>query len=307
MPQAKTDMDLNSWSLLLFLSLLWGGSYLFIGIAVKELPPLVVVMARVFIASAVLLPLHFIMLGGLPRDRRSWVNFAGMSLLNNIIPFTLIVTGQTMITSGLASVINATSPLFGAAILALAGEERLGFRKPIGLAAGLGGVAVLKGDLKLDLSGQGLGILLCIGGAVSYGLSTLWAKKRLAGIAPLTLATGQLLFSSLVMGLAGFAFSQPMALLHASATTWATLLGLALLATALAYLVFFSIIARSGPANVLLVTMLIPVSAIAMGFAILGERLAPREIIGALIIIGALVIIDGRAVKWLRSRSSNTD
>ena len=301
MPPASTHMSFRDWGLLLFLSFMWGGSFLFVGIAVRDLPPLVIVMARVSIAAAALLPFHLVMIGGLPRDRRSWINFAGMALLNNIIPFTLIVTGQTMIASGLASVINATAPLFGAAFLALAGDERLVPRKLAGLVTGLIGVGVLKGTALLDSDGQSLGILLCLGAAASYGLSSLWAKRRLSGIAPLTLATGQLVCSSLVMTILAFAFDRPSALLTASFESWMALLALALLATSFAYIVFFRIIARAGPANVLLVTMLIPVSAIMMGYVVLHETLEPREIIGALIIIGALVIIDGRVFRKLRS------
>jgi drug/metabolite transporter (DMT)-like permease len=297
MPPASTPIALRDWGLLLFLSVLWGGSFLFVGIAVKDLPPLVIVMARVVIAAAALLPFHLVMIGGLPRDARSWINFAGMSLLNNIIPFTLIVTGQTMIASGLASVINATTPLFGAAILAVAGEEKLIPRKIAGLLAGIIGVIILTGVTAADAGSQTAGILLVLGASASYGLSSLWAKRRLSGIAPLTLATGQLVCSSVVMTILAFTFDQPSTLLAASRESWMALLALALLATSLAYIVFFRILARAGPANVLLVTMLIPVSAIAMGYAVLNETLELREIVGALIIIGALAIIDGRVFR----------
>ena len=303
MPPAPATIALRDWGLLLFLSVLWGGSFLFVGIAVKDLPPLVIVMARVAIATAALLPFHLVMIGGLPRDCRSWINFAGMALLNNIIPFTLIVTGQTMIASGLASVVNATTPLFGAAFLAIAGAEKLIARKVAGLLAGIVGVIVLTGVTAADAGSQTLGIVLVLGAAASYGLSSLWAKKRLSGIAPLTLATGQLICSTVVMTVLAFAFDRPSTLLTASAESWMAIVALALLATSLAYIVFFRIIARAGPANVLLVTMLIPVSAILMGYAVLHETLEPREIIGALIIIGALVIIDGRVLKrWTKAK-----
>ena len=294
------SIDLRDWGLLLLLSIIWGGSYLFIGVALRELSPLVVVMARVIIAATALLPVHFLLQGSLPSNRASWIGMAGMSILNNIIPFMLIATGQTMIASGLASVINATTPLFGVILIALAGDERLLARKVIGIAIGIAGVAVLQGGTLLGAGNQSLGILLCLGAAASYGLGGLWARKRLKGIAPLSLATGQLLVSSLIMTVLAFAFDQPATLLQASGRTWAALLGLALLATSLAYIIFFRIVARSGPANVLLVTMMIPPSAIFMGYMVLRETLEWREIIGALIIIVALIIIDGRVVKALR-------
>ena len=299
MIQTNITIDLRSWALLLFLSILWGGSYLFIGTAVKELSPLVIVLARVAIAAAVLLPIHFAVLGRLPGDAKSWLAFAGMSLLNNIIPFTLIVTGQTMIAGGLASVINATTPMFGAAFLAASGEGRLVARKAAGMIAGVLGVAVLHGTALPELGGQTLGILLCLAAAASYGLSGLWAKWYLKGIPPLTMASGQLLISTVVMSAIAFAFDRPSALLAASPRGWAALLGLAILSTALAYIVFFRIIGRSGAANVLLVTMLIPVSAIVMGYFILGEAVQAREIVGALIIGAALAIIDGRFLNLL--------
>lgn len=290
------SLDLHSWSLLLFLSTLWGGSYLFIGIAVRELTPLAIVLARVVLAAAALLALHAVRIGGLPLDRRSVTAFAVMAFINNVIPFMLIVTGQTMIAGGLASVINATAPMFGALFMVLAGEERLIPRKAVALLAGLAGVAVLKGTDFSGLGSQTVGILCCLGAAASYGLAGLWAKKRLTGFPSLTLATGQLTCSAIMMAILAFGFGHPAELLHASALSWAALAGLALLATSLAYLVFFAIVARAGPANVLLVTMLIPVSAILFGHFFLGEDLSLRELAGALIIGAALVLFDGRAL-----------
>lgn len=299
MPATPSQIHLRDWGLLVMLSVIWGGSFLFAGIAVKELSPLVIVMARVVIAAAALLPLHLILIGPLPRDRATWVAIIGLSILNNVIPFTLIVTGQTMIASGLASVINATSPLFGVAFLALSGLEPLVARKVAGIVIGIIGVAILKGASLFGSASQSIGILLCLGAAACYGLGGLWAKMKLTGTAPLSMATGQLLVSSAIMLVLAIAFSDPAELLHASLASWLAILGLALLATSFAYIIFFRVVARSGPANVLLVTMMIPVSAIAMGAAVLGESLEPMEIIGALVIILALLIIDGRVLRLL--------
>jgi drug/metabolite transporter (DMT)-like permease len=293
-------IPLSVWGMLLFLSVIWGGSYLFVGIAVKDLSPLVIVMARVVLAAAALLPLHFLLVGPLPRDREAWTAIIGLSILNNVIPFTLIVTGQTMIASGLASVINATSPLFGVAIIAAVGLERLIPRKIIGILIGILGVAILKGGTMFEQGSQTLGILLCLGAAASYGVGSLWAKMKLKNTPPLSMATGQLLCSSLIMTILAFSFDNPAQLIDASKESWIALLALSLLSTSFAYILFFRVVARSGPANVLLVTMLIPVSAIAMGITVLGETLDVLEIIGTAVIIFALVIIDGRALKWLR-------
>ena len=295
-------IPLSVWGMLLLLSVIWGGSYLFVGIAVKDLSPLVIVMTRVIIAAAALLPLHLLLVGPLPRDREAWTAIIGLSVFNNVIPFTLIVTGQTMIASGLASVINATAPLFGVACIAAAGLEPLIPRKVLGILIGILGVAVLKGGTLLGQSSQGLGILLCLGAAASYGVGSLWAKLKLKNTPPLSMATAQLLCSSAIMTVLAFSFDNPSQLLAASTESWLAILGLSLLSTSLAYIIFFRVVARSGPANVLLVTMLIPVSAIAMGFAFLGETLDMMEIIGTIIIILALIVIDGRALKAVQAK-----
>jgi drug/metabolite transporter (DMT)-like permease len=306
MTPASPHIQLRDWGLLVLLSVLWGGSFLFVGIAVKDLSPLVIVMARVAIAAAALLPLHLILIGPLPRDRETWQSIIGLSLLNNLIPFTLLVTGQTMIASGLASVINATTPLFGVAILAAAGREPLVLRKTAGILMGVAGVAILKGGVWPDAGSQTIGILFCLGAAMSYGLGSLWTKLTYKGTAPLSMATGQLLCSSLVMVVLAFGFDDPGQLLRASLASWLALLGLALLATSLAYLIFFRVVARAGPANVLLVTMMIPVSAIAMGAAVLHEKLEPSEIVGTFVILLALLLIDGRVLRLLRPRKDAT-
>lgn len=297
MSPSHHQIPLSVWGLLLLLSAIWGGSYLFVAIAVIDLSPLVIVMARVVLAAAALLPLHIILIGPLPRDRRIWTAIAGLSIFNNVIPFTLIVTGQTMIASGLASVINATSPLFGVAIIAAVGLEPLILRKTIGILIGIAGVAVLKGGTILGQGSESLGILLCLGAAASYGVGSLWAKLTLKDTPPLSLAAGQMLCSSAIMAVLAFSFDEPAQLIDASWKSWAALLGLALLSTAFAYIIFFRVVARSGPANVLLVTMLIPVSAIAMGISFLGETLDMMEVLGTAIIILALVVIDGRALR----------
>lgn len=292
MTPGQNHIPLSVWGMLLLLSVIWGGSYLFVGIAVKDLSPLVIVWARVVLAGAALLPVHLLLIGALPKNKEAWTAIIGLSIFNNIIPFTLIVTGQTMIASGLASVINATSPLFGVAFIAAVGMDPLIPRKVLGILIGIMGVAVLKGASMFAENSESLGILLCLGAAASYGVGSLWARMKLKNTPPLSMATGQLLFSSAIMTVLAFSFDSPSQLLDASKESLAALLGLSLLSTSFAYILFFRVVARSGPANVLLVTMLIPVSAIAMGTLFLGETLDTMEIIGTAIIILALVVID---------------
>lgn len=304
MTSSPKQIDTGSWILLLILSVLWGGSFLFAGLAVKELPPLLIVAARVVIASMALLPVHLLLLGALPKSALTWRNYLVMSLLNNIIPFTCIVVGQTMIASGLASVINATTPLFTVLILASFREERLTGRRTAGLLFGILGVATVKGSEIVTFGQQSTGILLCLLAAASYGFAGLWAKRKLTGTPAITSATCQLICSSFVMIPIVTAFSSPSSLLAASTEVLSAVIALAVLSTAVAYIVFFSIVQRAGASAVMLVTMLIPVSAIIMGYLFLHETLAPREILGALIVGIALLVIDGRLFRNRLGRSS---
>ena len=149
-------------------------------------------------------------------------------------------------------------------------------------------------------SGQGIGILLCLAATFSYGLAALLARRRLSDSPPLGTATFQLLASSVMMiPVAGF-FERPWQLPMPGAATWLAVIGLAALSTALAYIVFFQILRRSGATNVMLVTLLIPVTAILLGYLVLGEQISPREMLGALVIGSALLLIDGRVLEMLR-------
>lgn len=297
-PQAPAVANAD-WLLLVLLSLVWGGSFIFIGIAVKELPTLLIVFVRVALAALILLPIHWLWQCALPRDGRSWVSFVGVSLTNNIIPFCLIVYGQHSITASLASVLNATTPFFGMLVMLVAGAEALSGRKLIALLLGLLGVVVLRGVGFADLNQETLGILACLGASASYGGGTLWQKRRLTGMPPVTTATGQLICSTIFMAVLSFAFSDPAELLNTSAVTWAALIGLAALSTSVAYLLFFKIITRSGPTAANLVTMMIPVSAIVMAAIWLSERITEQEIAGAALIGFGLLVYDGRLLTRL--------
>lgn len=302
MPSPATTMDRQTWLLLILLSVLWGGSFFFANVALRELPPLTLALGRVAIAAALLYPFFRIAGGNLPRTLAGWKPFIVMGLLSNSIPFSLIFAGQTLITSGLASVLNATTPLFTVLVMASFGDEKLIARRVAGVIIGLVGVIVLRGP-GLDASGsQTVGMLLCLGGALSYGFSGLWARRKLNGVPPLTSSTCQLITSSVVMAVIAAVADRPWALPMPGLTSWAALLGLAALSTSLAYIVFFHIIARSGASNVMLVTLLIPVTAILLGVLVLGEPLTINEVIGALIIAASLVVIDGRAISRLRRR-----
>jgi drug/metabolite transporter (DMT)-like permease len=303
MASIDNRIDARDWSLLGLLSVLWGGSFFFNGVVLRELPPLTLVLLRVALASIILLPLLWVYRIDFPRGISGWKPFFAIGLLNNVLPFSLIVVGQTTIPSGLASILNATTPLFTVVVMAAAGEEKLQARRIAGVIVGLIGVAILRGwnfDGEGFWNGQGIGILLCLAGAFSYGLSALVARRLLSNSPPLGTATFQLLASSvMMMAVAGFV-ERPWQLPIPGVTTWLAVMGLAVLSTALAYIVFFQILRRSGATNVMLVTLLIPVTAIVLGYLVLGEQISPREIAGALVIGSALLLIDGRALEWFR-------
>jgi len=290
-------IDARDGSLLAVLSVLWGGSFFFNGLALKELPPLTLVLLRVALGALFLLPLVRAYRIEFPVGIANWKPFFAVAFFNNVLPFSLIVMGQTFIASGLASVLNATTPLFTVVVMAVAGEERLFARRVAGVIAGLIGVIILRGGVGLDAAGQGVGVLLCLAAAASYGVAALLARRQLADSPPLATATFQLLSSSAMMiFVAGF-FDRPWTLPMPGITTWLAVLGLAALSTALAYIVFFQILRRSGATKVMLVTLLIPVTAILLGYLVLGERISLREIAGALVIGSALLVIDGRVLK----------
>lgn len=298
----SSSMDRQTWLLLILLSVLWGGSFFFASAALRELPVLTVVLARVAIGAALLLPFLKRLGGTLPTTPSGWTPFFVMGMLNNVIPFTLLVAGQTYITGGLASVLNATTPLFTVLVMASFGDEKLIARRIAGVTIGLIGVIVLRGPGIAQSDNQTIGMLLCLGGALSYGFSGLWGRRKLNGIPPITSATCQLICSSLVIAIVAAAVDRPWTLPMPSLATWGALIGLAALATSLAYIVFFTILARAGATNVMLVTLLIPVTAIGLGVLVLGEPLTVNEIAGALVIAASLLVIDGRVFVWLRTQ-----
>ena len=177
MTSSDHRIDARDWSLLAVLSVLWGGSFFFIGVVIRQLPPLTVVLLRVALAAIILLPVLWVYRISLPKGIAGWRPFFAIALFNNVLPFSLIVTGQSYISSGLASILNATTPLFTVLVMAAAGDEKLYARRIAGVVIGLVGVAILRGQHLGFCSGQGLGILLCLAGAFSYGLSALYARR----------------------------------------------------------------------------------------------------------------------------------
>ena len=299
-------MRAADWILLLVLSVLWGATFFFVAVALQALPPLTLVTVRVALAALLLAPLALIAGYRLPATPAAWRPYVVLALLNNVTPFTLMVYGQTRIASALAAVLNATTPLFTLLLARLFAGEPLSAAKLVGVGLGIAGVAVLMGPAALGLdTASAVGMLCILAGALSYGFAALW-MRRLRGTPPLVSAAAQLLCSTVMLAPLAACVDRFWALPVPSATAMAAVVGLALFSTALAYVVFFRINATAGPTNVMLVTLLIPVTATALGVLILGEALAPNQIAGALIIASGLVVIDGRLLAWLARRQARS-
>ena len=297
---ATRPMTPVEWGLLLVLSLLWGGSFLFNGILVRELPPLTIVTARVALAAVALWTVVRLSGHAVPRSPAVWFAFFGMGVLNNIIPFSLIVWGQTHIASGLASILNATTPLFAVIVAhVLTADEKMTGGRFLGVLVGFLGVALMIGPSVLsDLGGNVLAQLAVLGAAFSYALAGIFGRRfRAMGLPPLLPAAGQVTASALLMLPVALAVDRPWTLAMPSMEVWGALFGLAFLATALAYVIFFRILATAGATNLMLVTFLIPVSAILLGALVLGEVLAPKHFVGMALIAVGLAAIDGRLAR----------
>lgn len=296
-------MRTQDWLLLVFLSVLWGATFFFIAVASPEVPPFTLVLARVAIAAFVLVPIVFLARYRLPVNLAAWQPFIVQAIINNVIPFTLMVYGQQRIASGLAAVLNATTPLFTLIVARVFAHEPLTSSKVLGVLLGVAGVAVLMGPEALSAnSSSAVGMLCILGASLSYGFSALW-MRRLRHIPPLVSSAAQLTCSTMLLLPIAAVVDRFWLLPQPSAPAVLAVLGLAIISTALAYIVFFRISASAGPSNVMLVTLLIPVTATALGVLVLGETLTMQQIAGALIIASGLVVIDGRLLRRLSPAS----
>lgn len=296
-------MTRRDWTLLIALSTLWGGSYLFIRVAVVEIPPLTLVFGRTLIAGLALGAVMAASGEALPRGRAVWGVLAAMSLFNVMAPFSLIMWGATQISAGLAAILNATTPLFTLLVAHFAtADERLTPAKAAGVGLGVAGVAAMIGPAAwAGLDAAILAQFACLGAALSYGVANIWGRRlKPFGLTPLQSAFGMLAVCALVMLPVSAAIDRPWAMPAPSATALGAMAALALLSTAVAYLLFFRILASAGGVNLSLVTFLIPVSATLLGAVALGERLAPRHAAGMALIGLGLAAIDGRIAARLR-------
>lgn len=295
-------MGRTEWLLLLTLSGLWGGSFVFNEVLLESLRPFTIVLGRVALA-AIALNLLVIARGmRMPRPSLAWLPFLLMGALNNMIPFSLIVWGQTHIGSSLAAILNATTPLFTVLVAhRLTSDELLTPRRLGGALLGLAGVTVLIGPSVLGgLDGRFTAQLAILAAALSYAFAATYGR-RFRGTPPMITAAGQLTGSTLLMVPLALVIDRPWNGPSPDAKTWLAWLGLALLSSALAYIIYFRILAASGASNMSLVTLLVPVSATMLALLFLDEDITGREITGMALIGIGLAVTDGRLLRAFRS------
>lgn len=283
------------WGLLFLLAGIWSVSYLLNRINLTELPVMTAVLGRVGFA-AVALWLAVRLLGvAMPREPSIWRGYVVIGLLNNILPFALILSGQDAgVDSGLTAILIGTTPLFGALMASLlVKDETLSAGRIGGILLGILGLVVLIGPDALTGAGATLaGQFLIVGGALSYAVSAVYSR-RFRGQSPVATATGQMTCSTLILLPVVAVVDQPWRL-DPSAGIWASVLTIAVACTAGAYILYFRILASAGATNLLLVTLLVPVGAVAWGAAIFAEPVTWPMIAGAGLIFLGLTIIDGR-------------
>jgi len=305
MQSTVKSMSPYGWLLLIILSILWGGSFFFVGVVVEAFPPLTIVALRVSLAAIALLAVLYFTGSRMPSNSTVWFAFIGMGVLNNVIPFTLIAWGQTHIASGLASILNATTPLFTVvAAHFLTEDEKMSNLKILGVVFGLTGVVIMIGHEALDGLGDNiLGQFAILGAAMSYSLAVIYGRRfRQLGIKPIVTATGQVTVSSLILIPLAIFYDHPFTLPMPGVGIWLAIVTLAFASTAFAYILYFRILSTAGATNVALVTLLIPVSAVLLGTAVLGEQLELKHMIGLGLISIGLLSIDGRAFRKFRDR-----
>ena len=296
-------MDAYDWVMLITLATVWGGSFLFNAILVAELPVITIVAIRVTVAALALW--GFVRVTGrkIPTTPQVWGALLILGVLNNAIPFSLIVQGQTQITSGLASILNATTPFF---TILVAGffltDERFSVLRVLGVVVGFSGVILMVGPEALGSLGADFWAQLCaLGAALSYGFASVFGRRfRELKVDPVMVATGQVTMSSLVLWPIALWIDGPQDILGLSFNAAASMFGLAVLCTSFACILYFRILERAGATNISLVTFLVPISAIILGVLVLGESIFIKEIIGMTLIGLGLAIIDGRLFQRLR-------
>ena len=306
----RAQMNGRDWLILISLALIWGSAFFFIGVAVRHVQPLTYVWLRVSIAAVGMWAYVKFRRVDVGLPRQVWGSMLVLALLNNAIPFALFGWGQTHIASGLASILNATTPIWGVVVAHFfTHDERMSPRKVAGVLLGFGGVATMIGpSLLSNLGSNALAQLACVTAALLYAFAAVWARRfRRQGISPLSVTTGQLTASALVMFPVSMIVDRPWHHAFPPLSAIAAIAALALLCSAFAYVLYFRLIDRAGATNALLVTLLVPPVAIVLGALFLNETLAPQDFVGLALIALGLGAIDGRLLSLIGKWRKVTD
>jgi len=293
----SNHMSRAEWAILLVLSVLWGGAFFFISIALRSMGPLTIVLVRLGLAAVLLWLWRLVRRDGMTLPAGSIPALFLLGLLNNVLPFILFVSAQRTIPSGLASILNATTPIWGVIVAHLfTADEKATPNRIAGVLVGFAGVALMIGpDLLGQIGRNALAQLACIGATLSYALAGVFGRRfNPMGVAPALVATGSLSAAALMMLPLVLLFEPPWHAASPEPEAWLALIGLTVFSTAAAYFLYFRLLASAGATNSLLVTFLIPVTAILLGTLVLGEQLAPRHFGGMALIGLGLAAIDGR-------------
>jgi len=296
----NTIMNRREWAMLVTLSVLWGGSFFFAEIALESLPPLTIVTLRVGLAAITLWLVVLALKLPIPNSTPIWIAFLTMGLLNNVLPFSLIVWGQSQISSGLAAILNATAPLFGVIVAGiLLRDESATPLKIMGVVVGFAGVIVMM-DLSSIATSSLLAQLAILAAALSYACASVYGRRfKATGLNPILVAAGQVTGSTLLLLPIALWVDGNNPYANVPAQVWAAIISLAVFSTAAAYILYFKLLASAGATNILLVTLLVPVSAILLGWLFLEESLQTPHVIGMAMIALGLSAIDGRL--WRRA------
>ncbi|MFK5978308.1 MAG: DMT family transporter [Rhizobiaceae bacterium] len=293
-------MTIREWALLIFLSIIWGGAFFFVAVAVQVVPPLTVVFLRVGVAAFALFIYLRIKGEKFLFQRPLLLAFLIMGILNNIIPFSLLFWAQTTISSGLASILNATMPMFSIVVAHfMLADEKMATNKFVGVILGLFGVVTLVGGGALQGENIAIfGMIACLGAALSYACAAAFGRRfRTINVSNSYLAFGQLTASTLMMIPVMLIVDRPWELPMPGVDVILAIVMLAIVSTALAYVIYFQLLASAGSVNVALVTLLVPVSAILLGTIFLNEILETRHYVGLALILTGLIAVDGRLLR----------
>ncbi|UWQ81949.1 DMT family transporter [Leisingera caerulea] len=295
----------RAWAELILLGVIWGGSFLSIRIALDEIPVATLVLHRCGWAALLLWAVVLLRRLPVPKAPRVWGAFLVMGLLNNVIPFGLMAWGQLHIETGLTSILNAATAVFGVIVAALVfADERLTARKALGVSLGFVGVATAIGlEQFADFDIRSTAQLAVLAGTVSYAFASAWARLHLSGLPPQVAAAGMLTGSTLCLAPAALLIDGA-PVLALETDTWMSIAYFSLIATAGAYLLYYRVLGLAGSGNLMLVTLIIPPVAIVLGAGVLGEALKPQAYAGFALLAAGLAVLNGKP-RLRRKRARN--